>query len=679
LSLFTELKRRNVLRVAIAYVAVSWLLIQVVETVFPLYGLSDGAIRLVISVLAIGFIPVLVVSWVFELTPEGLKRDADVDHSEPGPVAAGKRFGRIILVMLALALGYFAFDKFVLDPARDAELVEEIAEQVRTEAFVESYGEKSIAVLPFVNMSSDPEQAYFSDGIAEELLNLLARIPELRVTSRSSSFMFRGDALNLPEVAAKLNVAHILEGSVRKAGNRVRITAQLIEARSDTHLWLGTYDRELDDIFTIQDEISAAIVVALKKSMGLHLGAAPAAYATASMEAHEAYLRGRYLIAQRTPSSEKAAVREFAKAVSLDPEYALAYAELSLATRRLSFRGEMPDAEAVALATPHAERAMALDPTLAQAHAATGYVWVTPDTIEVAISHFRRAIELNPNYSDAHLWLGNWVVVLGQYDENYSLHEKAVRLDPLSRPAIANYAGALIDRNRLDEADRQMEKLASIAPGYYAGLRLPSRRRSFGGRWADGLLAGLDSLRFNRNSAAANALAEGFATVGLEKEALALFETPPPFVFTFLVRPAEEVAAAEAHLAQRPDSYVRRNALTLARAGAGQYTRARAPLEQWWQQIRKVVTSRFFTADTAMALIAVRRDVGDEAGIDEMHAAIRDNVRRYHEAGITGGTMYWNVDYEEGIFAFLAGDRDKGLASIAKSVEYGYFIRTNAA
>jgi TolB-like protein len=243
LSLFAELKRRNVFRVAIAYVAVSWLLIQVAETVFPVYGLSDAAIRLVITAVAIGLIPVLVISWVFELTPAGLKRDAEVDHSAPDVLASGKKFDRVILVVLAIALGYFAFDKFVLDPARDIELVEEATEHALTQARVESYGDRSIAVLPFVNMSSDPEQAFFSDGIAEELLNLLARIPELRVTSRSSSFMFRGDGLNLPDVASKLKVAHILEGSVRKAGNQVRITVQLIEAKSDTHLWSETYDR----------------------------------------------------------------------------------------------------------------------------------------------------------------------------------------------------------------------------------------------------------------------------------------------------------------------------------------------------------------------------------------------------------------------------------------------------
>ena len=220
MSLFAELKRRNVLRVAIAYLAATWLLIQVVETLFPVYGLSDAAIRIVVAIIGVGFIPVLVVAWVFEHTPDGVKRDSEVDRSETVAVAGDKKFDRIILVVLALAIGYFAFDKFVLDPARDVELVEQATKTAVARARIGSFGEKSIAVLPFVNMSSDPEQAFFSDGIAEEMLNLLAKIPQLRVTSRSSAFAFRGDDVNIPEVAKKLNVAHVLEGSARKAGTR---------------------------------------------------------------------------------------------------------------------------------------------------------------------------------------------------------------------------------------------------------------------------------------------------------------------------------------------------------------------------------------------------------------------------------------------------------------------------
>jgi len=236
LSFLNELKRRNVLRVGAAYIVAAWLVIQIAETIFPLFGYGDTPARLVVIVLSIGFIPSLIISWVFEITPEGLRRDADVDRDHSITQVTGKKLDHIILVVLALALGYFAFDKFVLDPARDQSKVEIARQQGRTEALVESYGDQSIAVLPFVNMSSDEEQEYFSDGISEELLNLLAKIPELRVISRSSAFSYKGKDFKLAQVAEELNVAHILEGSVRKAGNKVRITAQLIEARSDTHL-----------------------------------------------------------------------------------------------------------------------------------------------------------------------------------------------------------------------------------------------------------------------------------------------------------------------------------------------------------------------------------------------------------------------------------------------------------
>ena len=211
MSLYHELKRRNVIRVAIAYLAASWLLIEAAETIFPLYGFGDAPARIVVTLLAIGFPLFLVFSWVFEITPEGLKLEKDVKREESIGPKSGKKLDRVIILLLALALGYFAVDKFVLEPARVSDLVEESAQQARSEALVESYGEKSIAVLPFVNMSADPEQSYFSDGISEELLNLLAKIPELRVISRSSSFSFKGKDVAIPEVGKRLNVAHILE------------------------------------------------------------------------------------------------------------------------------------------------------------------------------------------------------------------------------------------------------------------------------------------------------------------------------------------------------------------------------------------------------------------------------------------------------------------------------------
>ena len=338
MSLFNELKRRNVIRVATAYVIGAWIIVQVVETIFPAFGFGDTAIRLLVIVLAIAFIPTLVFSWVFEFTPEGLKREVDVAREESITRFTGKKLDRIIMALLALGLGYFAFDKFVLEPARVAEIVAETAQQARSDALVESYGNKSIAVLPFVNMSADPEQEYFSDGISEELLNLLAKIPELRVISRSSAFSFKGKDIAIPAVAEQLNVAHVLEGSVRKAGKRVRITAQLIDARSDTHLWSESYDRELDDIFAVQDEIAAAISDALKMKLALVAGEAvwPTVIKAANTDAYDAYLQGRELINRRGRENMEGAVRHLERALRLDNNFAPAHAQLAIATMLLT-------------------------------------------------------------------------------------------------------------------------------------------------------------------------------------------------------------------------------------------------------------------------------------------------------------------------------------------------------
>ena len=261
MSLFAELKRRNVIRVATAYVVGAWVIVQVAETIFPFIGFSDRAIRNVIIILTIGFIPAVVLSWIFQFTPEGLRRDTGEQRTAPQTT---RLLDRAIIVVLVLGVSYFAFDKFVLAPERAAEREVEVAKQARAEAVAGFFGERSIAVVPFDNFSADPEQQYFADGVAEEVLNLLARIRELRVISRSSAFALRDENLDVQEVAERLDVAHVLEGSVRRAGNRVRVTAQLIEARSDTHLWSKTYDEELDDVFRIQDEIAADVVANLR-------------------------------------------------------------------------------------------------------------------------------------------------------------------------------------------------------------------------------------------------------------------------------------------------------------------------------------------------------------------------------------------------------------------------------
>ena len=278
MSFLRELKRRNVLRFGAAYIAVSWLVVQVAETLFPLFGMDESAARNVVVVLAIGLVPALVFAWVFEVTPEGLRKENEVQRGESITARTGRRLDRFIIIALALAITYFAVDKFVLSPQREsvqarlqaeqlATATEQAREQGRIDALVEAFGERSIAVLPFVDMSPGEDQEYFSDGISEELLNLLARVPELRVISRTSAFSYKNRDVKVTEVAEELDVNHVLEGSVRISGDRVRITAQLIDARSDSHIWSENYDRTLDDIFGIQDEIAAAVVERLKVTL----------------------------------------------------------------------------------------------------------------------------------------------------------------------------------------------------------------------------------------------------------------------------------------------------------------------------------------------------------------------------------------------------------------------------
>ncbi|MCH7509081.1 MAG: tetratricopeptide repeat protein [Proteobacteria bacterium] len=680
MSIFRELKRRNVIKVAIAYAVVAWLLIEVTATVFPILKLPDWSVTLVTAFILIGFPLALILAWAFEITPEGIKLEKDVDRSQSITPITGRNIDYIIIAALILALGFFAFDKFVLGPSRDAELVQATTEAVTdhvTESETLEIPGKSIAVLAFTDLSPQGDQEYFSDGISEELLNVLAKIPGLRVAARTSSFQFKGENRDAIDIGQQLNVALVLEGSVRKAGLQIRITAQLIDASNGFHLWSETYDRELVNIFAVQDEISAAIVGALGEHLGLDVEAAPRVITAANTDAHEAYLRGRHLVVQRTRATIEGAVREFEKAISLDPDYALAHAEVAMATLLLKRdqHGDLTITEAIARAAPHAERAIALDPTLAEAHAAIGFVLWQQVDMEEALTHFEQAIQINPNYSIVHNWMG--VILgshLGRYAEAFATYQTTLRLDPLSIPAIFNRFVALIDRNRLDEAEQEMEKLASIAPDVYARLR--GVLTSLGGKWANLPLAYLDALRIDPdNTRVRNSLALQFAAIGLDKEALAISEAPLPIVLRWLGRPEDAVTTAEARLAEDPDSLIARRDLGLALAGAGDYTRARPILEEIWQRSGGRVTKYglFWTGSIA-ALITIRRDAGEEADVGELVAAIRDNVRRYREAGFIRADLTLGVDYEEGLAAYLAGEPDRGLALIAKAAEDGFFI-----
>jgi len=679
MSLYHELKRRNVFRVAIAYLALSWLVTEVAGTLFPAFSIPDWGVRFVVIVFALGFVPALIISWVYELTHEGLKREKDVVRDVSITHLTAKRLDVFTIGLIVVALAFILVDRLWLSPRLSEQLVvpaESVTDTVQTsepEPTEPQYPPNSIAVLAFTDLSPAGDQEYFSDGISEELLNLLAKIPELRVISRSSAFSFKGKDFDIPTIAAQLNVAHILEGSVRKAGNQVRITAQLIEVRSDTHLWSETYDRELENIFVVQDEIAAAIIGALKERLGFEVDAAPRVNSVAGIEAHDAYLRGRYLVVKRTRMGIEGAVREFEKAITLDPDYALAYAELAIATLLLqrSDYGDLTRGEAIARATPHAERAMALDPTLAEAHAATGLLLDYRNNLEEALTHYREAIQISPNYVIVYNWMVTLLSELGRgYEEAFSMEKTALRIDPLSKPAIGNYVRSLIWRNRLNDAARELEKIASIYPAMYAALR--GELTSVGGKWANLVLGRLDALRIVPDRAYDRyRLTHDFAAIGLEQEALTISETIWPKVLRMLGRPGDAITLAQTHLVEDPTSLMSRRHLGLSMAAAGDYAGARPILEEMWQRSSgRVTPNGVFRAAHAAALIVIRRDAGEEAEVGELLAAMGDSVRRHREAGITIPI----TDYEEGLAAYLAGERSRGLALIAKGAENGFFI-----
>ncbi len=476
MSLFEELKRRNVIRVGIAYVVTSWLLLQVADIVLDNTSAPDWVMHLIMILLLIGLPLALLFAWAFEMTPEGLKKEKDVDRTQSITRTTGRRLDVVIIAVLVVALGYFAWDKFISPgpaiPASDSTGVTQndstvIPAQSGTSKSsatpINEAPEKSIAVLPFVNMSNDPDQEFFSDGISEELLNVLAQYPGVRVAARTSSFQFKGKNLDIGEIARLLKVRNVLEGSVRKSGTKLRITAQLIQADTGYHLWSETYDRELDDVFAIQDEISAAIGEALRVELKLGTGEqaeAPRVAESSNTAAYEAYLSGRHLINQRGRSNISQAVEELKRAVRLDPDFAPAHAWMAIAWVMMldspSTYGDLSLAEVRERATPHVEKALALDPDLAEAHGARALFAMNSSDYATAMKETERALELNPVYVDAMNWRQIAAGASGDYAVSLDIQRRIIEVDPLSVVGRLNYSPVLALFNL--EAGRDMAR-----------------------------------------------------------------------------------------------------------------------------------------------------------------------------------------------------------------------------
>lgn len=460
-----ELRRRNVIRVAGLYLAGAWLLAQVAGTVLPMFSAPEWLARSIVVVLAIGFVPAVVLTWVFEWTPKGLVRDSDVQPGRFITPAAGKRLDRWIVLVLVVAVGYFAFDKFVLSPQREAAQIANARQEGRSDAVVARYGDNSIAVLPFVDMSKDGQQEYLADGIAEELLNLLARIPELRVISRSSSFKFENTDASIPTIAEKLDVANVLEGSVRSDGDRVRISVQLIDGRSDTQLWSESYDRPLRDIFAIQDSIAQEVIEALKIEL---LGHAPTVRTT-DPDAYVLYLQAIDVARRDTAEAYQQAIALLEQAVVMDPEYAPAWRALIDDYVAQATRGMRPADEGFKLAREAAAKALAADPDNAETYASLALISVyESDDLASAATYVQRALELQPtsyyNLSVAAIVASG----LGRLQEAMAIREYNVTADPQDSNAFAMLCIASQRADVLDKSVDACKTALLLEPGRVA-------------------------------------------------------------------------------------------------------------------------------------------------------------------------------------------------------------------
>lgn len=464
MSFFEELKRRHVFRAGIAYVVAAWLILQVADTVLPYLGAPDWIFRALLIILVIGFPVALVISYVYEFTSQGLKRESEVDHDDT-PVMSGREWDFAIIAILAVALGYFAYDKYAVSTHKLA---------------------KSIAVLPFVNMSADVEQEYFTDGLSEELLNMLARIPALRVIARTSSFSYKGKDAKVSDIARDLKVDHVLEGSVRSYGGaQVRITAQLIRADDESHLWSNDYDVTLDDVFGVQDQIAAAVVEKLKVSL---LGTPPTTQEIDSA-AYRLYLQARELSRRSTPEGHVRSMKLYRQALEAEPDYAPVWAGLA---ENYIFLGErvMTDAIAESLALGRcdgdaardgeatvdlaldeasclAKRALQIDPSNASAHASLGRIAMVHDTVggmQAAATHLERALQLEP----ANPLIINQAATLsknlGRLDKAIALYEYAAARDPISAGVHTNLALVYFAAGRYDEAIEAYDTALSLSP-----------------------------------------------------------------------------------------------------------------------------------------------------------------------------------------------------------------------
>lgn len=671
MSFFTELKRRNVLRVSILYVVLSWLILQIADVSISLLSLPEWTGKLVFTLVALGFIPTLVFSWLYELTPDGLKREHEVDRSKSITSETARKIDAIILVFGVLAIVAIVVDRLVPEesaPAPAAETKPAIAD------------DKSIAVLPFANMSGDESQEFFSDGISEELLNVLAQIPGLRVAARTSSFQFKGQNSDIGVIARNLGVAHVLEGSVRKSGDRLRITAQLIKADDGFHMWSQTYDRELTDIFEIQDEIAKAVAGELQSQLGLNATdkqvTQPHVYKAANPQAYEAYLHGRQLINRRGKDNLEEAVVYLERSLRLDSNFAPTHAQLAIATALLlrgpSTYGDLSLAEVNDRATPHIRRAIELAPGLAEAHGARALVASIDSRYDEAIEHAQKAVEINPSYIDARNWLVNAQFNIGRHSEAILGREELYRLDPQSVIGRLNLVGTYYDTGRSDQGYALAMKLMDTHP-WAAHISLASAYVESTGELGKGIRHGLQAFALEPEDQLGNSiLVSGIGWIGLTDEARRIADSTA-YEANFSTGNYERAAEIARHNSGRdPENNEHRFQLGAALSRQGGHEEEL--LELYEGLLRAIAPQTLLLeplpdAPLPMARLAwLRSESGDADGATEAMLATEADLAERRKAGIAAFSM----PVVEAMLAAVRADEAEVIRALRQAINLGW-------
>jgi adenylate cyclase len=502
-NFFAELKRRNVYKVAVACAVISWLLTQAASILLPTFEAPPWVMKALVVLLGLGFVFAVMISWAFEMTPQGMKRTADVSPTEFIPQWSKRKFGALIVTVAVIAAGLFVFQLTRKPSPTNAP----------------SADSKSIAVLPFVDLSPAKDQEYFCDGISEEILDALAKVEGLRVVARTSSFSFKGKNVDVSEIAQKLNVGNVLEGSLRREGNRVRIAVQLVNARDGFHLWSETFEHELQGVFAVQDEITRAVVDALK----IKLAVALPVHKKPNTEAYDLYLKGRYFLNRKNEADARRAIDYFEQALAKDPNDAPAYAGLADSYSSFAFPlGVVTPREAMPKAKEAAQRALAIDNALGEAHTSLAYIAFFYDWDWAAAERgFKRALELNPNNADTHHWYSHFLMGQGRIEESLIQSKRALELSPYDILFNIHLGWHYLNARQYDQALDQIEKTLEMDKNFaqtypWLGLILEQK-----GRYAEAIAAFQKAIKlFPGGSSIAEAeLAHTYAVLGNREEA----------------------------------------------------------------------------------------------------------------------------------------------------------------